>query len=94
MFLWSRKPKQAPDGSPARRHIERITHSAQTSTLTLEFSDGEVRTHVDVLPGHLVGLRVAADRLDFYESQILPMNAPLEPQRREASSAAAKQGRG
>ncbi len=93
MFLWSKKPGQASQGGQARRRIERITHSAQTSTLTIEFSDGEMRTHVDVLPGHLVGLRVAADRLDFYESQILPMNAPLEMRSPAAGSPAAKQGR-
>lgn len=93
MFPWSRKPKRAPDGERNVRQIERITHSAQASTLVIEFTDGEIRTHIGVLEGHIVGLRVAADRLDFYESQIAPSNTAIELELPDARSLKATQGR-
>lgn len=78
MFPWSRKPRRVPDGDRKPRKIERITHSAQASTLVIEFADGEIRTHMGVAEGHIVGLRVAADRLAFYESQIAPSHTAIE----------------
>lgn len=93
MFPWSRKPKQIPDGDRSRRQIKRITHGAQTSTLVIEFSNGDIRTHVGVLEGYIVGLRVAADRLDFYESQIVPSNTAIELTLSGESSIAATKGR-
>ncbi len=55
-----------------------IIHSAQTSTLAIEFSDGTIRTHVAVMQGHIVGLPVAADKLAFYQDQIAPSNLAIE----------------
>ena len=60
------------------REISRIGYSEKPSRLVVEFSDGSLRTHVNVLEGHIVGLRIAEDKLSFYESQIEPMNPALE----------------
>lgn len=62
----------------SRREISRIGYSEKQSKLIVEFTDGTMHTHLDVLEGHIVGLRVAADKLDFYESQIEPLNPALE----------------
>jgi len=60
------------------REISRIGYSEEPSRLVIEFSDGSMHTHLDVIEGHIVGLRIAEDKLDFYESQIEPSNRPLE----------------
>ncbi len=60
------------------REISRIGYSEEPSRLVVEFSDGSMHTHLDVIEGHIVGLRIAEDKLDFYESQIEPSNRPLE----------------
>ena len=60
------------------REITWIGYSEQPSRLVIEFSDGSTRTHLNVIPGHIVGLRVAADKLGYYESQIAPSNLALE----------------
>jgi hypothetical protein len=60
------------------REINWIGYAEKPSRLVIEFTDGTTRTHLNVLPGHIVGLRVAADKLDYYESQIAPDNLALE----------------
>lgn len=60
------------------REISRIGYSEEASRLIVEFADGSMHTHLDVIAGHIVGLRIAEDKLDFYESQIEPLNPPLE----------------
>jgi KTSC domain len=63
---------------PRGRQIDRIGYSADSSRLVVEFTDGTLHTHVGVIEGHIVGLRVAEDKLGFYESQIEPTNIALE----------------
>lgn len=60
------------------REINWIGYSEKSSRLVIEFTDGTRRTHVNVMPGYIVGLRVAANKLDYYESQIVPANVALE----------------
>ncbi|MGR9172116.1 KTSC domain-containing protein [Rhizobium sp. KDH_Rht_773_N] len=60
------------------REISRIGYSEEPRRLVVEFSDGSKHTHLGVIEGHIVGLRIAEDKLGFYESQIEPLNRPLE----------------
>lgn len=60
------------------REISRIGYSEEPSRLIVEFADGSMHTHLDVIKGHIVGLCIAEDKLDFYESQIEPLNPALE----------------
>jgi len=60
------------------RKINWIGYTESPSRLVIEFTDGTTRTHLNVMPGYIVGLRVAADKLDYYESQIAPSNLALE----------------
>lgn len=69
-------------GASKKNHREReinwIGYSEKPSRLVIKFTDGTTRTHLNVMPGYIVGLRVAADKLDYYESQIVPANVALE----------------
>ncbi|MBB3656614.1 hypothetical protein FHX15_001842 [Rhizobium sp. BK650] len=60
------------------REITWIGYSENPSRLVIVFSDGSMRTHLNVMPGYIVGLRVAADKLDYYETQVAPSNVALE----------------
>jgi len=50
--------------------IDSFDYNAATRILVVKFHDGSFRTHINVRPGYIVGLEVAADKRDYYESQI------------------------
>lgn len=64
--------------APHGRQISSIGYSEKLSRLVIEFTDGSMHTHLNVIEGHIVGLRIAENKLDFYESQIEPLNTALE----------------
>lgn len=64
--------------TPNGRQISSIGYSEKLSRLVIEFTDGTQHTHLHVIEGHIVGLRIAENKLDFYETQIEPMNTALE----------------
>ncbi|MBB4526841.1 UNVERIFIED_ORG: hypothetical protein M2435_006922 [Rhizobium sophorae] len=78
MFSRFKRLKKINRTNATTREISNATYSAPTSTLVVEFSDGTKRTHIGVIQGYIVGLQIAANKVDFYESQIAPSNTALE----------------
>lgn len=62
-WFWKRKPK-------SEVKILSITYDMTRELLTLGFSDESRAVHDGVKHGYVVGLQIAADKLDFYETCI------------------------
>ncbi|MBW9054913.1 KTSC domain-containing protein [Rhizobium mesosinicum] len=89
MFRWLRSSKNKTEADSGAKAFRRLTYDTETSTLFLEFHSGETRTHVGVALGHIVGLKVAADKLAYYQSQIAPSYMALIKTGDEAAAPAA-----
>ena len=89
MFRWLRSSKnKKTDADSGAKAFRRLTYETETSTLFLEFHSGETRTHVGVALGHIVGHKIAADKLAYYESQIARSNMALIAAGDEAADSA------
>ncbi|WP_377266081.1 KTSC domain-containing protein [Rhizobium puerariae] len=68
-MFWRRKTKPSEIRPSA---VTSFTYDAVEKLLVVEFADGTQRRHPGVNKGAIVGLEVAGNKRDFYDSEICP----------------------